>query len=279
MQSSLRAVNAAADRPSHRPTAAVPDRLRTLMGFRVWDVELPRAARFIVDRALRGEPLDVFFVNAHCVNVAARSATYASVLARAPFVFADGVGMAMAARLLGERLEHNVNGTDLFPEICAAAAAAQVPIAFLGARPGIAEACKARMERRWPGLNVAWVEHGYLPAEQEAARLEALNASGARILFVAKGVPAQEHWIATHRGQLRVPVVLGVGACLDFYAGAVRRAPPLVRRLRSEWVWRLLCEPRRMTGRYLLGNPEFLTRALLQRARQHSGSVDAGAKP
>jgi exopolysaccharide biosynthesis WecB/TagA/CpsF family protein len=278
VQTSLRAVTATAE-PRPPLPAVGPDRLRALMGFRVWDVALPRAARFIVDSALRGEPLDVFFVNAHCANVAARSSTYASLLARAPFVFADGVGMAMAARLLGEPLEHNVNGTDLFPEICAAAAAARVPIAFLGAKPGIAQACKARTERRWPGLHVAWVEHGYLPAEEEAARLEALNASGARILFVAKGVPAQEHWIAAHRAQLRVPVVLGVGACLDFYSGAVRRAPPLVRRLRAEWVWRMLREPRRMTGRYLLGNPEFLTRALLQRARQHSGSVGAGVKP
>jgi N-acetylglucosaminyldiphosphoundecaprenol N-acetyl-beta-D-mannosaminyltransferase len=259
--------------------AVGPNELRTLMGFRVWDVALPRAAGFIVGCALRGDPLDVFFVNAHCANVAARSAAYASLLARAPFVFADGVGMAMAARLSGARLEHNVNGTDLFPELCRAAAAAHVPIAFLGAKPGVAQACKRRVEQRWRGLDVAWVEHGYLPPDEEAVRLQALNASGARILFVAKGVPAQEHWIAEHRPRLRVPVVLGVGACLDFHSGAVRRAPPLVRRLRSEWVWRLLREPRRMAGRYLVGNPEFLARALVQRARHRGASARVGAKP
>jgi N-acetylglucosaminyldiphosphoundecaprenol N-acetyl-beta-D-mannosaminyltransferase len=268
------------DRQSKLPASAVgSSELVTLMGFRLWDVALPRAAGFIVDCALRGEPLDVYFVNAHCVNVAARSPAYATLLARAPFVFADGVGMAMAARLFGERLEHNVNGTDLFPEICAAAAAARVPIAFLGAKPGIARACKHQVERRWPGLDVAWVEHGFLPAEHEAVRLQALNASGARILFVAKGVPDQEHWIAAHRPQLRVPVVLGVGALLDFYSGAARRAPPLVRHLRSEWIWRLMREPRRMAGRYLLGNPEFMARALVLRSRQRRQPVRAGAKP
>jgi N-acetylglucosaminyldiphosphoundecaprenol N-acetyl-beta-D-mannosaminyltransferase len=245
------------------------------MGFRVWDVALPRAAGLIVDCAVRGEALDVFFVNAHCVNVAARSPSYAALLKRAPFVFADGAGMALAARLFGERLEHNVNGTDLFPEICAAAAAARVPIAFLGARPGIAQACKQQVERRWPGLEVAWVEHGFLPAEREAMRLAALNASGARILFVAKGVPGQELWIAAHRSQLRVPVVLGVGALLDFYSGAVRRAPALVRRLRGEWVWRLMREPRRMAGRYLLGNPQFVARALVLRSRSRRQAMRA----
>jgi N-acetylglucosaminyldiphosphoundecaprenol N-acetyl-beta-D-mannosaminyltransferase len=250
-----------------------------LLGFRIWDVALPRAAGFIVDCAARGEPLDVYFVNAHCVNVAARAPAYAALLAGAPFVFADGIGMALAARVFGERLRHNVNGTDLFPEICAAAASSRVPIAFLGAKPGIAWACKHEVERRWPGLDVAWVEHGFLPAELEAKRLDALNASGARILFVAKGVPDQEHWIAAHRQHLRVPVVLGVGALFDFYSGSVRRAPPLVRRLRSEWVWRLMREPRRMAGRYLLGNPAFVARALVLRSRRRRQVVHAGAKP
>jgi N-acetylglucosaminyldiphosphoundecaprenol N-acetyl-beta-D-mannosaminyltransferase len=253
--------------------------LHPLMGVRCWDVALPRAAAFIVECARRGDPLDIYFVNAHCVNVAARSPEYATLLSSAPFVFADGVGMALAARLLGQRLEHNVNGTDLFPQICSAAAAARVAIAFLGARPGVAEACKREVERRWPGLDVAWVEHGFLPRDQEARRLETLNASGARILFVAKGVPAQEQWIAAHRGQLGVPVVLGVGALLDFYSGSVRRAPPIVRRLRSEWVWRLLREPRRMARRYLVGNPEFMMRAWMHRARQRHRPLRAGAKP
>lgn len=248
------------------------------MGLRVWDVALPRAARFIVDCAVRDEPLDVYFVNAHCVNVAARSPVYADLLARAPFVFADGVGMALAARIFGMRLEHNVNGTDLFPEICAAASATRVPIAFLGARPGIAAACKQEVERRWPGLEVAWLEHGFLAAGEEAMRISALNESGARILFVAKGVPDQEQWIVANRRQLRVPVVLGVGALLDFCSGAVRRAPRLVRTLRAEWVWRLMHEPRRMARRYLLGNPEFLARALLLRSLGRRCAERAGVK-
>ncbi|HEX5648107.1 MAG TPA: WecB/TagA/CpsF family glycosyltransferase [Steroidobacteraceae bacterium] len=243
--------------------------LREFIGLRFWDVALPHAARFVVERAAQGIRTQVYFVNAHCVNEAATHPGYAEVLADSPFVFADGVGMALAARFAGTRLQHNVNGTDLFPLILQAAAAASVPVALLGARPGVAEACAERIQRMYPGLRVVWTEHGYLEPEQEEARLEDLNASGARILFVAKGVPAQECWIAAHAERLAAPVVLGVGALLDFYSGNVKRAPRLVRELRSEWLYRLMLEPRRLSRRYLLGNPAFIARTLLWRSLSH----------
>ena len=84
-------------------------------------------------------------------------------------------------------------------------------------------------------------------------------------MFVAKGVPTQEHWIAAHAASVTAPVILGVGALFDFYSGTVPRAPPSIRKLRLEWAYRLLHEPRRLFRRYVLGNPEFVTRALLWR--------------
>lgn len=251
----------------HAAAPASPDRseLRLVMGLRFWDADLARVARYLVGKAAAGERLQVYFVNAHCVNVAARDPDYARLLRDAPFLFADGAGMALAARISGIALDHNVNGTDLFPQLCATAAAAGVPVAFLGARRNVAAACAARMVQQHPGLNVAWVADGYLAADEEARQLERLNASGAKILFVAKGVPAQEHWIAAHAGRLSAPVVLGVGALFDFYSGAMPRAPAFIRRLRMEWCYRLLREPRRLFARYVLGNPEFVARALLWR--------------
>lgn len=249
-------------------SAPLAAEMQTVMGLRCWDVSLPRAARFLVNRAHSGEPLQVYFVNAHCVNVAARDPDYRRVLSRAPFVFADGAGMALAARIGGRALAHNVNGTDLFPELCAAAAADGLPIALLGSRPGVAAACATRMMQQYPGLRVVWVADGYLGADEEDARLIDLNASGARMLFVAKGVPMQELWMAAQAGRLAPPVLLGVGALFDFYSGTVARAPPRLRQLRLEWLYRLAQEPRRLFARYVLGNPAFVARALYWRLRQ-----------
>jgi exopolysaccharide biosynthesis WecB/TagA/CpsF family protein len=239
-----------------------PTVLRELFGLRFWDAGLDEVAEYLVACALAGERFHGYFVNAHCINVAARDAGYARLLESAPCLFADGVGMAIAARVHGLRLRHNVNGTDLFPRLCAAAARADVPLALLGARPGVAAMCADRMRSTVRGLRIAWTGHGYLTPGEEALQLQRLNASGARILLVAKGVPAQEHWIASHGDRIAAPVLLGVGALFDFYSGAMPRAPELVRRLQAEWVYRLLREPRRLSRRYLLGNPAFLARTV-----------------
>ncbi len=224
------------------------------------DISTTVLAQRLVVCALRHVRRNVFFVNAHCFNQAWQDRDYKQVLKTHEPLYADGVGMAMAARICGKRLMHNVNGTDLLPEICRYSAEHGVSLALLGAKPGIAQRCADNLCARWPGLRIVFTAHGYLDADGESQAITDLRQSGARILLVAKGVPAQEMWIQQHGDAVNVPVILGVGALFDFYSGAVRRAPTLFRRLRLEWLYRLMREPHRLFLRYVVGNPLFLTR-------------------
>jgi exopolysaccharide biosynthesis WecB/TagA/CpsF family protein len=226
------------------------------------DTFLDAAARHLVRSAASGRKRRVVFVNAHCLNQSVRDPELERAIHTADVIYADGVGMAIAARLHGERLRHNVNGTDLLPPLCRHAAAAGVPVALLGGAPGIAQTCARVLHRRFPGLRVVWAYHGYAEKEKHERLIGEINRSGAAILLVAMGVPVQERWIMAHRSRLEVPVVLGVGGLFDFVSGSVPRAPRLVRRLRMEWAFRLLQEPRRLFVRYVFGNPLFLLRAV-----------------
>ena len=167
----------------------------------------------------------------------------------------------MAAWLAGHKLQDNVNGTDLFPVLCRHAAQAQVGIYLFGARDGRARAAGESMQRANPGLSISGSHHGYInDAAAEARLIEAINSSGANILLVALGAPAQELWIARNRHKLRPAVVLGVGGLFDYYSGSVARAPKAIRQVGMEWAWRLAMEPKRLAKRYIYGNAEFLVR-------------------
>ena len=233
----------------------------SLFGLDVVDTTIQRAAHGIVEAARAARRLQVSFLNADCVNIMHRDPAYRDVLESSDQIFADGIGVRLAARLAGYQLRDNVNGTDLFPVLCRHAAAAQVGIYLFGARAGRAHAAGEAMQDSNPELIISGSHHGFIrDAADETRLIDAINASGAAILLVALGAPAQELWIARNRHRLKPTVILGVGGLFDYYSGSVARAPNALRKIGMEWAWRLAMEPKRLARRYLIGNAEFLLR-------------------
>lgn len=236
-------------------------RIVRLFGLDLYDTTRGQAARWIVERAAFGQATGVGFINAHCVNVMAHDAAYRAALQQTERLFADGSGLMIAAATAGLKLRDNLNGTDLFPLICAEAARKGVGIYLFGSQVGVASEAGQRMVMRFPGLQIAGCHHGYVGSSEEEDRLiQSINSSGARIVLVGLGVPKQELWIAHNRQRLTAPVVIGVGGLFDYYSGRIPRAPLALRRLGLEWLWRMAMEPRRLARRYLVGNVEFMLR-------------------
>ena len=110
---------------------------------------------------------------------------------------------------------------------------------------------------------------GFDPKGESADQaIAALEAAGARLVFLALGAPKQEVFAA--RAQARLPQTgfLSIGAGLDFLSGTQTRAPKIVRRLALEWFWRLIHSPMRLARRYgqcFMILPALVLRALRSR--------------
>lgn len=245
----------------------------TLFGHRLACAERSSMARHIIARVSARQRSTINFVNAHCINVAKRDQTYREALSNSDLLLPDGIGMEIAAKLCGQALGDNLNGTDLFPEICHEAQEEGVSVFLLGGEPGVAHAAADWAAERYPALRIAGAQNGFFAPCDEEAIIEQINASFAGIVLVGMGVPHQEKWIARNRHRINAPVVMGVGGLFDYYSGRIPRAPQAIRTMKSEWVWRLAMEPRRMAKRYLWGNLVFLTHALIEAARQ-KGAID-----
>ena len=108
---------------------------------------------------------------------------------------------------------------------------------------------------------IAGTHNGYFKKDgtENETVIQKINESGAKILFVCFGAPAQEQWIDRNKCSLTsVKLVMGLGGALDVYAGVVKRAPDFFIRARLEWFYRLLKEPRRLgrmmkLPKYILG--------------------------
>jgi len=206
----------------------------------------------------------VLFVNPACVNIAARHRGYRRALANAALVLPDGIGIKIGSDLLGTPLKQNVNGTDLFPALCDLLQIRRAKLFLLGGGPGIAQAVADVIGRRWPGVEIVGVRHGYFSVREEGEVVARIRSSGAHIVLVARGVPAQDLFIHRYLPLLGVRVAMGVGGLFDFVSGRIERAPLWMREIGLEWTYRLAQEPRRLWRRYLVGNLTFLTRIGLQ---------------
>jgi len=233
---------------------------RSIFGVPITDVSM-RDALAICDSLLGSSPTpsrSIFFVNASTLNLAWEDPAYRAVLADADRVFGDGTGVRWAVRFLhGARLLDNVNGTDLAPALLGRELGLRYYL--LGASADAIERAAAHARVAFPGWQLVGHHHGYVPVDGSDAVVDKINASRPHLLLVGMGNPKQELWIHAQRARLAVPLCMGIGGLLDYWAGDLERAPAWVRGLGFEWVHLLLAQPRKFR-RYVFGNPLFLAR-------------------
>ena len=135
---------------------------------------------------------------------------------------------------------------------------------FLGAAPGVAELAAEKMRLRHPGCNIVGARHGYFPAESDEVVAAEVAESKPDILFVAMGIPRQEKFIKATTHIIGSKVAMGVGGSFDVFSGNVKRAPVFLQKLKLEWAWRLLQNPKKIGKVMLL--PKFVIRNLREKA-------------
>jgi N-acetylglucosaminyldiphosphoundecaprenol N-acetyl-beta-D-mannosaminyltransferase len=161
----------------------------------------------------------------------------------AMLVLCDGRPVFWASHILGTPLPEVITGADMMPALCRLGAARGLRVALVGGPPGSAE------------LQIVWA---YCPPigfdrDRAASKLivDELNSLDCDLVFLGVGAPKQEKWILNHSRELRVGVLLGIGAAIEFVAGTLPRAPRILRRIGLEWAFRLWHVPRRLAKRYL----------------------------
>ena len=212
-----------------------------------------------------GRPHQVVLANAHTLNLACDDPAYRGLLRDADLVLRDGAGIELAARLARSHAGHNFVGTDFVPGLLGALGPAEVRVFLFGGHPGVTEQAARELARRGRHVRIVGAVPGYGAFERV---VQQVRAARPHILLVALGNPLQEQWIDEHLAQLGVPVSIGVGGLFDYLAGRVPRAPRWMLRLRVEWLFRLVVEPRRLWRRYVMGNPRFVWRLIASRNRE-----------
>ena len=231
----------------------------------------------VIRRAGAGEPTAVHFANAYTIALADDDAEYAGLFAEANALnLTDGMPVAwVGRRAYGQSAAQwpRVYGPDVMEAVLARDTG--LGHYLLGGSEQTLEALREVIGHRFPAARIVGSEsppfRALTPHEMHAQD-ERITRSGAQMVWVGLGTPKQDWEVARLAAQLPV-VAMAVGAAFDFIAGAKPQAPLVMQRTGTEWLYRLASEPRRLTRRYLWGNPRFLRAALRNPGLRRGGAA------
>ena len=219
-------------------------------------------------------------LNPIMVEAALNDESVAGLIRRADMVVADGVGIVWAARRLRGIDVPLIPGIDLASALLDECAASRRPVFLLGGEEGVAAEAAENLTATRTDLRIVGTHHGYFPPEEDSRIIELVNSSGAHLVLCGMGFPRQdeilEKIIAAGKpppcydpasgmvceaseagtgmgpgvGEPPIPpmICVGVGGSLDIFAGRIKRTSPTWRKLRLEWLIRILSQPRKRLG-------------------------------
>jgi len=196
--------------------------------------------------------------NLHSVYLFHRQPRLREFYKNAHWTFIDGMPLIALGKLYGYALEREQRVTlaDWMHPLMEMAARKRWRVFNLGSPDGVAEKGAAALRRMYPGLQIE-VSNGYFDARPGSSGneevVQRINAYKPDLLMVGMGMPRQEFWTLENYARLDAHVILASnGAAIDYVAGAVPTPPRWAGRLGLEWAFRLVSEPRRLFGRYLI---------------------------
>ena len=226
--------------------------------------------RHIIAESQVGAGGSVLTANIDICCKASRDPASLKLIEQSTVIVPDGMPLIWAALIQGDPFPERITGSSLIFTLSEAAAGSGRSVYLLGGAPGVPEAAKANLERRYPGLKVVGTDSPPFGFENSPSEVSAIRERICQVMpdliYVGMGFPKQEWLISQLAPSLPSAWFIGCGAAIPFAAGSLVRAPVWMQRSGLEWAHRLFSEPRRLVRRYLLDDVPYAMGMLISSA-------------
>ena len=238
-----------------------------VLGTRCFVGDLECASEHVIERVRTGNGGYVCQANAHVLVLACHDDDVRRALDAAWVVHPDGWPVSWLARRLGASEARRIAGAELMTRLLELGAPLGLRHYLFGSTPDVIQRLQNSLAARHPRAEIvgaASPPFGEMLDEQAHQDVETTRAAAPDIVWCALGAPKQELWMSRYATLLAPAVVIGVGAAFDFHAGTKPRAPEWMQTSGLEWAHRFMSEPRRLAGRYMRTNSEFILRGAIE---------------
>jgi N-acetylglucosaminyldiphosphoundecaprenol N-acetyl-beta-D-mannosaminyltransferase len=238
-----------------------------VLGIPVDNIGMAEAVDRLDAAVLTKTPFLLATPNINFIVNAVRDNEFRDTLVFSDLCLPDGMWLVRLAKLMGIPVRHRVAGADVLEALKTRRTGANpLQVFFFGGSDAAGQGAREAINAREDGLHCAGsLNPGFGSIEEMSAEpvLSVVNASCADFLLVALGAKKGQAWLHRNHSRLTASVRAHLGATVNFYAGAIKRAPPRWQAWGFEWAWRIKEEP--MLWRRYAYDGLFVARIFLHR--------------
>lgn len=167
----------------------------------------------------------------------------------------DGIGVVKALKILNYDVKERIAGIDISNTLLEYGNKLKKSIYLFGAKQDVIDSMKDVINNKYSNLEVVGSSNGYVSDRDEV--FDEIKKLKPDIILVALGIPMQEKLIYKHLKDFDKGIFVGVGGSFDVISGHKKRAPKIFIKLNLEWLYRIICEPKRLK-RFYQSNVKFI---------------------
>lgn len=180
----------------------------------------------------------ISFINPEIFMQQKKSALLHSYFNKCKYNFVDGVGLLYAInKKCNTKFDTSFRfpGTDFFTYL---PNEREIKVFLYGSKLENIVKAKEKIEETYKNIQIVDYFDGYTVMDDDNL-IEKINNSRPDILIVCLGCPKQEMWIEKNYERLNAKIIFGNGGSIDFWSGAVKRAPQFFINHGIEFIYRL----------------------------------------
>lgn len=167
----------------------------------------------------------------------------------------DGIAVVKASRMVGNDVKERITGVDIAEKLFEYCNEFNKSLYLFGAKQEVIDAIKIVLKEKYPNVKLVGATNGYV--KDKDAIMKKIVKLEPDVVMVALGVPAQEKLIYKYLDKFKKGIFIGVGGSFDVLSGTKKRAPKIFIKTNTEWLYRIICEPKRLK-RFWNNNIKFI---------------------
>lgn len=167
----------------------------------------------------------------------------------------DGIAIVKSCQMLNIKVTERIAGVDIAEYLLKEANEEKKSLYLFGAKREVIELLVKKIKEEYPNINLLGYSDGYVKDRDKIFKnIVKLKPD---VCLVALGIPYQEKIIYKYIDKFDKGIFVGVGGSFDVLSGSKKRAPKIFIKLNLEWLYRIICEPKRLK-RFWNNNVKFI---------------------